>query len=83
MNFKLRKPRQLTFLVTAKTEEEKQMYLDSNLCLIRSWKHGWFDIPENMREEFVNCFGKHGIEHSSCRSDITKSEIHIYNRSRR
>ena len=71
--------KQPTYLVIAKTELEKRAFTKSNLCMIRDWKMGWFEVPQSMREEFKSKFIQAGTEHSACDINITKADIKAYN----
>ena len=77
------KYKQPTYLVVARTEEEKVEYVNSSLCMIRDWRLGWFDVPHSMLEEFKRKFGTAGVEHSACDSEITKEEIEAFNLMRK
>ncbi len=78
----MKKAKQTTYLISASTKDERKAFLDSGLCLLRNWNFGWFDIPSNMRDEFIQKFGFGGAEHSTCKESITKQEIIQYNRTK-
>lgn len=76
--------KQPTILVTESDEERKLDFAYSGLCFIRDWKMGWFEVPLSMKDAFEERFDiklSLSMEHSTCKCDVTSTDIDRINRN--